>query len=130
MSLASHIAALASRVAAEIKTLVRPEHPGIARAWVSFGYIGSAIQISAYHNVATVTRLAAGRYRITFSQPFVDANYCWLAFARSTGNSGSARTALARSTSDAKTAAYVEVVCATSNTSLADTTEMNLVVYR
>ena len=130
MSLASHIAALASRVAAEIKTLVRPEHPGIARAWVSFGYIGSAIQISASHNVATVTRLAAGRYRITFSQPFVDANYCWLAFARSTGNSGSARTALARSTSDAKTSAYVEVVCATGNTSLADTTEMNLVVYR
>ena len=130
MSLASQMAALASRVAAEIKTLVRPEHPGVARAWVTFGYSGSVIQISASHNVATVTRLAAGRYRITFSQPFVDANYCWLAFARSTGNSGSARTALARSTSDTKTAAYVEVVCATGNTSLADTTEMNLVVYR
>lgn len=130
MSLASQMAALASRVAAEIKTLVRPEHPGIARAWVTFGYSGSVIQISAAHNVATVTRLAAGRYRITFLQPFPDANYCWLAFARSTGNSGSARTALARSTSDAKTAAYVEVVCATGNTSLADTTEMNLVVYR
>ena len=93
MSLVSQMAALASRVAAEIKTLVRPEHPGIARAWVTFGYSGSAIQISAAHNVATVTRLAAGRYRITFSQPFADANYCWLAFARSTGNSGSARTA-------------------------------------
>ena len=62
MSLASHIAALASRVATEIKTLVRPEHPGIARAWVTFGYSASAIQISASHNVATVTRLAAGRY--------------------------------------------------------------------
>ncbi|CAG0927537.1 MAG: hypothetical protein F9K21_02055 [Rhodocyclaceae bacterium] len=130
MSLASQMAALASRVAAEIKTLVRPEHPGIARAWVTFGYSGSVIQISASHNVATVTRLAAGRYRITFLQPFADANYCWLAFARSTANSGSARTALARSTSDAKTAAYVDVVCATGNTSLADTTEMNLVVYR
>ena len=130
MSLVSQMAALASRVAAEIKTLVRPEHPGVARAWVTFGYSGSVIQISASHNVATVTRLAAGRYRITFLQPFADANYCWLAFARSTANSGSARTALARSTSDAKTAAYVDVVCATGNTSLADTTEMNLVVYR
>ena len=59
-----------------------------------------------------------------------DANYCWQAFARSSANTGTARTALARSTSDAKTAAYVEVVCATGNTSLADTTEMNLVVYR
>ena len=130
MSLASHIAALASRVATEIKTLVRPEHPGIARAWVTFGYSASAIQIGASHNVATVTRLAAGRYRINFSQPFVDANYCWLAFARSTANSGSARTAVARSTSDAKTATYVDVACATGSTSFADTSEMNVVVYR
>ena len=130
MSLASQMAALASRVAAEIKTLVRPEHPGVARAWVTFGYSGSVIQISASHNVATVTRLAAGRYRITFSQPFVDANYCWLAFARSTANSGSARTAVARSTSDAKTATYVDVACATGSTSFADTAEMNVVVFR
>ena len=130
MSLVSQMAALASRVATEIKTLVRPEHPGIARAWVTFGYSGSAIQINAAHNVATVTRLAAGRYRITFSQPFVDANYCWLAFARSTANSGSARTAVARSTSDAKTATYVDVACATGSTSFADTSEMNVVVYR
>ncbi len=130
MSLAAKISALANRLAAEIKSLVRPEHPGIARAWVTFGYVGSTIQIRASHNIAWVTRLAAGRYRVSFAQPFVDANYCWLAFARSTGNSGSARTALARSTSDAKTAAYVEVICSTSNNSLADTTEMNLVVYR
>ena len=130
MSLALHIAALASRVATEIKALVRPDHPGLARAWVSFGYNGSALVLFAAHNVAGVTRLAAGRYRITFATPFADANYCWQAFARSTANTGTARSALARSTSDAKTAAYVEVVCATGNTSLADTTEMNLVVYR
>ena len=69
-------------------------------------------------------------YRITYAVPFSDANYCWLAFARSSSNNGTARTALARSTSDAKTASYVEVVCATGNTSLADTTELNLVIYR
>jgi hypothetical protein len=38
--------------------------------------------------------------------------------------------ALVRATTDAKTAAYVEVICATASASLADTTEMNLVVYR
>lgn len=130
MSLAAQIGALANRLAREIKALVRPDHPGLARAWVSFGYNGTAIQVDAAFNVASVTRLAAGRYRITFATPFADANYCWLAFARSTGNSGSARTALARSTSDAKTTTYVEVICSTGNTSLADTTEMNLVVYR
>ncbi len=130
MSLASQIAALANRVATEIKSLVRPEHPGIARAWVTFGYSGGTIQVRASHNVSGVTRLATGRYRITFAVPFADANYCWLAFARSSVNTGTARTALARSTSDAKTAAYVDVACATGSTSFADTTEMNLVVYR
>lgn len=130
MSLATQISALASRLATEIRSLVRPEHPGIARAWVSFGHIGGSIQIGASHNVAGVTRLAAGRYRISFATPFADANYCWLAFARSSANTGTTRTALARSTSDAKTADYVEVICATGNTSLSDTTEMNLVVYR
>jgi len=130
MSLVSKVSALATRLANEVKTLVRPEHPGIARAWVCFGYNGSAIVINASHNVSGVTRLAAGRYRITFAMPFVDANYCWLAFARSTGNTGTVRTALARSTTDVKTATYVEVICTTASTSLADTTEMNLVVYR
>lgn len=130
MSLASHISALATRLANEIKSLVRPEHPGLARAWVTFGYVGGAIQIAASHNVSGVTRQAAGRYRITFATPFADADYCWLGFARSTVNSGTARTALVRSTSDAKTAAYVEVACATGSTSFADTSEMNVVVYR
>jgi len=130
MSLASQISALTNRIATEIKSLVRPEHPGIARAWVTFGYIGGAIQIVASHNVSGVTRLATGRYHITFAAPFADDNYCWLAFARSSVNTRTARTALARSTSDIKTAAYVDVACATGSTSFADTTEMSLVVYR
>ena len=52
MSLASKISALAIRLAREIKTLVRPEHPGLARAWVTFGYVGGIIQIVASHNVS------------------------------------------------------------------------------
>ena len=93
MSLASQISALATRLAAEIKVLVRPEHPGIARAWVTFGYVGGTIQISAAYNVSGVTRLATGRYRITFAVPFSNANYCWLAFARSSANTGTVRSA-------------------------------------
>ena len=130
MSLASQIAALTNRVATEIKALVRPEHPGIARAWVKFGYIGGTIHIGASHNVSAVTRLATGRYRVSFAAPFVDADYCWLAFARSSANTGTVRSALVRSSSDTKTASYVDVACATGNSSFADTTEMNLVVYR
>ncbi|PIW39204.1 MAG: hypothetical protein COW23_02570, partial [Hydrogenophilales bacterium CG15_BIG_FIL_POST_REV_8_21_14_020_62_31] len=70
------------------------------------------------------------RYRVTFVTPFADTDYCWLAFARSNTNSRNQRMAIARSTTDAKTTAYVEVICATAAGSLADTTEVNLMVFR
>ncbi len=130
MSLATRISALTIRLAREIRTLVRPGHPGLARSWVSFGYVDGTIRIAASYNVASVTRQATGRYRITFATPFSDTNYCWIAFARSSVNSGTARMALARQTSEAKTARYIEVACATGSTSFADTSEMNVVVYR
>jgi len=130
MSFATQLSALAIRIGTEIKGLIRPEHPGLARAWVNFGYVGGAIQINASHNVSGVTRLAAGRYRVTFVTPFADTDYCWLAFARSNTNSRNQRMAIARSTTDAKTTAYVEVICATAAGSLADTTEVNLMVFR
>lgn len=130
MSFATQLSALAIRIGTEIKGLIRPEHPGLARAWVNFGYVGGAIQINASHNVSGVTRLAAGRYRVTFATPFADTDYCWLAFARSNTNSSNQRMAIARSTTDAKTTAYVEVICATAAGSLADTTEVNLTVFR
>lgn len=130
MSFATQLSALAIRIGTEIKGLIRPDHPGLARAWVNFGYVGGAIQINASHNVSGVTRLAAGRYRVTFATPFADADYCWLAFARSNTNSSNQRMAIARSTTDAKMTAYIEVICATAAGSLADTTEVNLTVFR
>lgn len=41
MSLASRISALASRVGLEVKTKIDATHPGVARAWVCFGYVGT-----------------------------------------------------------------------------------------
>lgn len=130
MGLVLQLAALASRIATEIKALVRPEHPGLARAWVNFGYVGGSLQIRSVCNVSTVTRLATGRYRIVFATPFADTAYCWLALARSPVNSGNARFALIRSTTEAKTAAYVDIACGTSSGTLSDSTEMNVVVFR
>ena len=129
MSLAEHLASLASRIAAEFKSCVRNSDPRLPRAWVSFGWVGNTIRVASSYNVASVRRLAAGQYRITFATPFIDADYCWLAFARSSGNSGAVRVAIARATTDAKTPAYVDVACATSSTTLGDTTEVNFVVY-
>ena len=129
MSLVAKLSALATRIGAEIKGLVHPSHPGLARAWVSFGFNGSAMQVASSYNVATVTRLAAGRYRVTFATPFANANYCWVATCRSNTASGNLRFAAARSTTDGKTTSQLELVCTTSTASLADTTEVNLVVF-
>lgn len=130
MSLVTRIAALAARIGLELKTKIGAGHPGLARAWVCFGYIDGKIQMRSTFNVASVARLSAGRYRVNFAVPMPDANYCWFALARSSTNSSTQRVAIIRSTSDLKTSAYVDVACATTSASFADSTEINLVVYR
>ena len=96
MSLASRIGALASRVGLEVKSKIDATHPGVARAWVCFGYVGNRIVVRAAHNVA----------------------------------SGTQRLAIVRSTSDQKTAEYVDLSCATTAASFSDSAEINLVVFR
>jgi len=129
MSLVNQMAAALTAVGHEIKALVRPDHPGLAKAWVSFGYVGTVLQIYSALNVSNVTRIATGNYRITFSMPFADAHYCWVATGRSNTASGSLRFATARS-ADAKVADSLEIVCASNANSLADSSEINLVVFR
>jgi hypothetical protein len=130
MSLATRITALASRIGLEVKTKIDASHPGLARAWVCFGYVGSQIVVRSAHNVASVTRTAAGRYRVTFATAMPDANYCWTALARSSTNSGQQRIAIVRSSTDQKTTQYVDISCATASLSFSDSTEINLTVYR
>lgn len=129
MSLAEQITALAARIGQEIKTLVHPDHPGLARAWCSFGYENSTLVLYAAHNIAEVIRLDSGRYQIKFSTPFPDSNYCWVATARSRSSS-TIRVASARRSSEDKTATLLELVCTSSSGSLSDATEINVVIYR
>ena len=130
MSLVAQLSALATRIGSEIKGLVRPDHPGLAKAWVNFGYVGSAVQLRAAHNVASVTRLGTGRYRIEFATPFADAKYCWVATGRSNTATGTIRFAAARGTTDDKTTDYLELVCTSGAASLADSLEICVAVYR
>jgi len=130
MSLVTQLSALATRIGSEIKGLIRPDHPGLARAWVNFGYVGGAIQLRAAHNIASVTRLGTGRYRIVFASPLPDAKYCWVATGRSNTATGTIRFAAARSTTDDKTNDYLELVCISSAASLADSPEISLVIFR
>lgn len=130
MSLATRITALASRIGLEVKTKIGASHPGVAKAWVCFGYVSNQVVIRASYNVASVTRTAAGRYRVTFAVAMPDANYCWTALARSSTNSGTQRIAIVRSSTDQKTAQYVDISCATTSASFSDSSEINLTVYR
>ena len=130
MTLARSIADLAAAIGREIKSRITADHPCVARAWVSFGSVGNATVIRASFNVQSVTRVATGKYRVTFATPMFDADYCWTAFARNAGNQSTLKFAAARVTAEAKTANYVEVICATHAGTLSDTTELNLTVFR
>jgi len=130
MSLVQRVADLAARVGDVVASKIDATHPGLARAWVCFGYVGNQIVVRGSHNVASVTRTAAGRYRVTFATPMPDANYCWTALARSSVDTGQQRIAVVRATADAKTAHYVDISCTTAASSFADSSEVNLVVYR
>lgn len=130
MSLASQLSLLATRIGNEIRGLIRPDHPGLAKAWVCFGYVGNQIVVRSSHNVAGVTRISTGRYRVTFATAMPDTHYCWTALARSSTNSGTQRFATVRASTDQKTAQYVDVRCTTAGGAAADSSEINLTVFR
>ena len=130
MSLAQHIADLATAIGRQIKVRITADHPGVAKAWVCFGYVGDQVVVRAAYNVRGVSRLAAGKYRVSFTTPMPDANYCWLAFARNAGNQSALKFAAARASAEVKTPDYVDVICATQAGTLSDTTEINLLVLR
>ena len=133
MNLVQHITELALRLALELKTRITADHPGVAKAWVCFGVSGSgnkaSVMVRSGFNVQSVTRSATGKFRVTFLSAMPDANYCWQAFARNSGNQTAMKHAGARATAEAKTAQYVEVICTTANGTLTDTTEVNLTVW-
>lgn len=130
MSLSDRIASLAARIGIEVKSKIDGSHPGLARAWVSFGYVNGQMVMHSTRNVVSVERLATGRYRVHFTQTMPDTNYAWIALARSSTDNGTQRIAIARASADEKTVNHVDVACATMATSFADSTEINLVVYR
>ncbi|XHO06411.1 hypothetical protein ACEQUB_03334 [Ralstonia syzygii] len=86
--------------------------------------------IRSAFNVQSVVRLATGKYRVVFAGPMPDDGYCWLAFARNVGRQSSMKAAAARVRAEAKTEAFVEVICTTASGTLSDTSELNLMVFR
>lgn len=134
MTLTQRITDLASSIAREFKSRITASHPGVAKAWVSFGCEVSngqtLVVIRCAFNVATVERLSVGQFRVVFGTPMVDASYCWQSFSRNAGNQSSMKQASARQLAEEKTPEFVEVICTTAAGTLSDTSEMNVTVWR
>jgi hypothetical protein len=129
MSLVRNLADLAARIAMELKTKVTPAHAGVAKAWASFGKQGANARLFAGFSIAAVERQGVGRYRLVFSTPFADANYCWQAFARNSGQRDSVKLAIARVRGDVKTASSLELSIVSISGTPVDSAEINLVVF-
>jgi hypothetical protein len=130
MSLASSIAALAARIGFEVKTKIDATHPGIARVWVSFGYVGGQVVIAA----RTTSPAWCARRRV--GTACISLWRCRMRITAGRHSPAAAPTpassalALVRTSSDLKTAQYVDISCATAALSFDDSSEINLVVYR
>lgn len=53
---------------------------GSAKAWANFNGTTGAIRTS--YNVSSVTRFSTGQFLITFTDAFIDTNYCFQLSAR------------------------------------------------
>lgn len=150
MTLVRRIADLVVRVGGVVGIKIDASHPGVAKAWVCFGCVHGRVTVRAAHNVSSVTRTDAGRYRVTFAKPMPDANYCWTAWARNASISQQCNVSCA--SRDGKTPRYIDVSCmmtsprdihlsvdidqsvdvhcAGASDHFADADEINLVAYR
>jgi hypothetical protein len=66
---------------------------GVAKAWLNFDGSGNAANepvVNAWHNVSAINKIAAGKYRISFtSGTFVNNHYVAMGFSNATSSSGS-----------------------------------------
>ncbi len=130
MALVDRLVDLVSRIGAVMSTKIDAGHPSVARAWICFGYVGGQVVIHASRNVASVTRSAAGRYRIHFASALPDTGYCWTALAFNSAARGQQANVIVRAPGDTKTTAYLDVSCAASSTTYGDVPEVSVAVYR
>lgn len=140
MALTAQLSRLCLRIADEINERVRSNHPGLARAWVSFGVQKNHVRLRSAHNVLQVVRLRKGHFRVRFSEPMSHAHYCWQAVARSPSGSAHGRGWLGLLfpvfqppilvvSATFKSADALDLVCTTLKGRYADSTDINLVVY-
>ena len=156
-SLVGAVAALARRVAKEIKARITADHPGVVKAWVCFvsppvvlarqdgacedrpSTRGGRTVVRASHNVKSVRRLGKGRYRVIFARPLRNTHYSWLVSAHAHPGPPDAMTqmrtlAMTQVTTSVLTRALtrtpqqLELLCTTPRGLLVDPQEVHLMV--
>lgn len=133
----TRLLALCLSVAGQMRTRISASHPGVTKAWVCFGVgnIGTSnpqLQVKRSFQIASVTRTAKGRYRISFAPALPTADYCWHAQVRDgLDRYGYAQQlqVTARTTQDSKTTQVFDISCVAIDGSLQDATEINVVIH-
>lgn len=128
MSVVERLEALAYRIGCEVRERAYETHPGLTRAWVSFGCVKGRVVVRAGYNVDKVIRLGAGRYRVMFTSALPDSHYCWSAQARSAAEGCLRRRMVTPDATDPKTTTSLDLRCTTVWGTCADAPEINLMV--
>ena len=99
----------------------------LARAWVRFNATGSNTSLiaGANYNVSGVSRLGAGQYRVTWSTPFANTNYCVIA----NGSGGQQAYQPMPCAAVSYTTTYVDIYTAMYGTNFTDNTFVTVVAF-
>jgi hypothetical protein len=97
---------------------------GTARAWVNFNGTGT-VAIRAAFNVSSITDVGTGQYTVNFTTAMTDVNYATLVTS-----SVNANTADSAMNSNFVTTTSVLVASMTSTGSYADSSSVNVAVFR
>ena len=116
-----------------IVNAVQPSNPALCTAWVNFNGVAPAT-IKSSHNVSSITRLSTGKYKINFTEPMNNINYCPVASMADGANTGSASIVIMQDGTDIATASPLKTindftVYIRSPGSAYDSTDVNAIVY-
>ncbi|EOV3697652.1 tail fiber protein [Yersinia enterocolitica] len=116
-----------------IVNAVQPSNPGLCTAWVNFNGVAPAT-IKSSHNVSSITRLSTGKYKINFTEPMNNINYCPVASMADGTNAGSASIVIMQDGTNIATSSPLKTindftVYIRSTGGAFDSTDVNAIVY-
>ncbi|HHH0014215.1 TPA: hypothetical protein ACPZLS_004034 [Yersinia enterocolitica] len=116
-----------------IVNAVQPSNPALCTAWVNFNGVAPAT-IKSSHNVSSITRLSTGKYKINFTEPMNNINYCPVASMADGTAAGGASIVIMQDGTNIATSSPLKTinnftVYIRSTGSAFDSTDVNAIVY-